>query len=212
MFKSKRIGAVACAIALSVCGLFALPQIAQAQNASRNSTLCHFTSGPRAGETQDYAPMAALPVGTPCQDGQGSNGRVVAKSQRNGDDDNSDISDHSSRPSGKSTLCHFTSGPRAGETQDYAPMAALPVGTPCQDGQGSNGRVVAKSQRNGDDDNSDISDHSSRPSGKSTLCHFTSGPRAGETQDYAPMAALPVGTPCQDGQGSNGRVVARNLH
>jgi hypothetical protein len=43
----------------------------------------------------------------------------------------------------------------------------------------------------------------------STLCRFTAGRRAGETQDYAPMAPIPVGSFCQDGQGSTGVVVAR---
>ncbi len=44
---------------------------------------------------------------------------------------------------------------------------------------------------------------------KSTLCRFTSGPRRGETQDYAPMAPIPVGSSCQDARGSFGTVVAR---
>lgn len=43
----------------------------------------------------------------------------------------------------KSTLCAFNAGPRAGERQDYAPMDPLPVGTPCHDGRGSTGLVVA---------------------------------------------------------------------
>ncbi|MEQ1755791.1 MAG: hypothetical protein ABL973_16840 [Micropepsaceae bacterium] len=43
----------------------------------------------------------------------------------------------------KSTLCVFEAGPRAGQRQDYAPMDPLPVGTPCQDGRGSTGHVVA---------------------------------------------------------------------
>jgi hypothetical protein len=43
----------------------------------------------------------------------------------------------------KSTLCRFTSGPRAGQEQDYAPMAPIPVGSNCQDGRGSAGTVVA---------------------------------------------------------------------
>lgn len=42
----------------------------------------------------------------------------------------------------KSTLCVFDAGPRAGQRQDYAPMAPLPVGTPCHDGRGSTGRVA----------------------------------------------------------------------
>jgi len=46
---------------------------------NRYSTLCAFTSGPKTGQTQDYAPMLALPIGTPCQDGQPvvSSGTVV---------------------------------------------------------------------------------------------------------------------------------------
>ena len=43
----------------------------------------------------------------------------------------------------KSTLCRFTAGPRAGEMQDYAPMAPIPVGSNCHDGRGSTGVVVA---------------------------------------------------------------------
>ena len=44
----------------------------------------------------------------------------------------------------KSTLCRFTSGPRTDETQDYAPMAPIPVGSNCQDARGSFGVVVAE--------------------------------------------------------------------
>ena len=43
----------------------------------------------------------------------------------------------------KSTLCRFTSGPRAEQIQDYAPMAPIPVGSNCQDARGSYGTVVA---------------------------------------------------------------------
>lgn len=43
----------------------------------------------------------------------------------------------------KSTLCRFAAGPRAGQVQDYAPMAPIPVGSNCQDGRGSTGTVVA---------------------------------------------------------------------
>jgi hypothetical protein len=143
------------------------------------STLCLFDRGPRAGQTQDYKPMAPLPVGTGCQDGTGSTGRVVAPGS----------------PSRKdtSTLCRFDRGPRAGQTQDYAPMTPLPVGRGCQDGAGSTGWVVAPGS----------------PSQKdtSTLCRFDRGPRAGQTQDYAPMTPLPVGGSCQDGAGSTGQVV-----
>ena len=43
----------------------------------------------------------------------------------------------------------------------------------------------------------------------STLCHFNSGPRAGQTQDYAPMAPIAVGSSCQDARGSAGVVISR---
>lgn len=43
----------------------------------------------------------------------------------------------------------------------------------------------------------------------STLCRFTEGPRRGQTQDYAPMAPIAVGSSCQDARGSTGVVVAR---
>jgi len=165
--------------------------IVGAERASQTSTLCRFTAGPRAGETQDYAPMAALPVGTACQDGAGSSGVVVAP-------------DAGQRPGGgtkpqMSTLCKFTAGPRAGQTQDYAPMAGIPVGSPCQDGAGSTGTVIAPDagQKGG-----------GAKAQMSTLCKFTAGPRAGQTQDYAPMAGIPVGSPCQDGAGSTGTVIA----
>jgi hypothetical protein len=158
--------------------------------AKKKSTLCEFTSGPRAGQTQDYAPMAALPIGTPCHDGAGSTGKVVAPKSKSGG--------AGGAAEQKSTLCEFTSGPRAGQTQDYAPMAALPIGTPCHDGAGSTGKVVAPKDTSG----------GAGAEQKSTLCEFTSGPRTGQTQDYAPMAALPIGTPCHDGAGSTGKVVA----
>lgn len=158
---------------------------AQAQVAPpQSSTLCRFTSGPRAGQVQDYAPQAPLPIGSPCQDGQGSTGTIVAAMSGQG------------MPAGStSTLCSFTSGPRAGQVQDYAPQAPLPIGTPCLDHQGSTGMVVAPINGQG-------------TVGTSTLCRFASGPRSGETQDYAPQAPLPIGTPCLDHQGSTGSVVA----
>ncbi|MCP3962321.1 MAG: hypothetical protein GY719_31140 [bacterium] len=46
-------------------------------------------------------------------------------------------------PAATSTLCRFDQGPRAGQVQDYAPRAPLSVGTPCQDGVGSSGQVIA---------------------------------------------------------------------
>ena len=109
---------------------------------------------------------------------------------------------------GMSTLCRFTNGPRAGQVQDYAPMAPLPVGTPCHDGQGSTGVVVGAG---GGMPQGGMPQGGIPQGGVSTLCRFTNGPRAGQVQDYAPMAPLPVGTPCHDGQGSTGVVVSRQF-
>jgi hypothetical protein len=115
------------------------------------------------------------------------------------------------QPGEHSTLCRFTSGPRAGQTQDYAPMAPLPVGALCQDGAGSTGVVVTANTSGGPGGGPSGAGGgggpAQQPGEHSTLCSFTSGPRAGQTQDYAPMAPLPVGTPCQDGTGSTGIVV-----
>ena len=102
-----------------------------AQQSNERSSICHFIDGPRADENQDFAPMAPLPVGTPCQDGAGSSGSVVAALRPRG-----------SRPSvrsGKSTICYFKMGPRAGQSQDYAPLPPIAIGSFCQDGQGSEG-------------------------------------------------------------------------
>jgi|SRR3954468_3577792 hypothetical protein len=47
----------------------------------------------------------------------------------------------------RSFLCKFTSGPRAGQVQDYTgnPQGPLPVGTPCQDGISSWGVIISAS-------------------------------------------------------------------
>jgi hypothetical protein len=108
------------------------PPVADAQS-SQKSTLCQFTAGPRKGETQDYAPMDPIPVGSACTDGAGSTGKVIAAKSGGSSGGGS---------SQKSTLCQFTAGPRKGETQDYAPRDPIPVGSACNDGAGSTGRVV----------------------------------------------------------------------
>ena len=174
-----------------LAGFVVVALASTAAQTSQKSTVCQFDDGPRAGETQDYAPKAPLPVGSSCWDGVSSHGHVVPATRKSAQ---------------KSTLCKFEDGPRAGETQDYAPKAPLPVGSSCWDGVSSHGHVVAS-------DDSDTSkkteDGEDRKSQKSTLCKFEDGPRAGETQDYAPKAPLPVGSSCWDGVSSHGHVVAR---
>lgn len=171
-------------------------------SAAESSSLCHFTAGPRSGTTQDYAPMAPLPVGTPCQDGAQSYGAVISSSKSNEESYGNGGRDDAET----STICLFTNGPRSGQSQDYAPMAALPVGAPCQDGARSFGTVISSSQPNGER----VDVRHRGDAATSTICHFTNGPRSGQSQDYAPMAALPLGTPCQDGIASSGTVAARS--
>jgi hypothetical protein len=43
------------------------------------STLCRFAQGPKAGRTENFPRRQPLPVGAACQDGQGSEGVVVAE-------------------------------------------------------------------------------------------------------------------------------------
>ena len=177
------------AIPLIIC-LF--PALSSAQT---KSTICKFTSGPRAGTTHDYAPKPPIPVGSPCTDAAGSDGVVIAKS--------------SPGPGpGKSTICKFTSGPRAGTTHDYAPKPPIPVGSSCTDAAGSDGVVIAKPS-GGDDEAGNGDDGAESGDKKSTICKFTTGPRAGTTHDYAPKPPIPVGSSCTDAAGSSGVVIAK---
>ena len=100
-----------------------------------------------------------------------------------------------------STICEFTSGPRAGTRVDYAPRQAVPVGSTCLDAAGSTGTVVSKESAS-----------QQKPVAQqfSTICEFTSGPRAGTRVDYAPRQAIPVGSTCLDAAGSTGTVVPKN--
>jgi hypothetical protein len=189
-------------VILPVLAIFFLANDSSSQS-SGLSTICKFTAGPRAGTTQDYAPRDPAPVGSLCYDGQGSTGFVVS-----GGGQTYDPTDGMSGE--MSTLCKFTNGPRAGQTQDYAPMAPLPVGAPCHDDQQSTGFVVSASTPLGGRPNLSPSPSPSplkSPGGLSTICKFTAGPRAGTTQDYAPRDPAPVGSLCYDGQGSTGFVI-----
>ncbi len=103
------------------------------------NTLCAFSQGPRAGQTEDHGSRDPLLVGAACWDGVSSYGTIVA------------IVDppHRTKPkpeprSQTSTLCQYSRGPRAGQTQDYAPRASLPVGSSCWDGVSSYGTIVAQ--------------------------------------------------------------------
>jgi hypothetical protein len=45
--------------------------------AQQTSTLCQFTNGPRNGQILNYAPLPALLIGSPCNDGVNSTGKIV---------------------------------------------------------------------------------------------------------------------------------------
>ncbi|MHB1936617.1 MAG: hypothetical protein ACYCOR_08535 [Acidobacteriaceae bacterium] len=157
----------------------------ESTTAHQMGTICKFTAGPRAGDTQDYAPLQA-PLNAPCQDGAGSSGMIVASAPK--------VETAVNRQMG--TVCKFTAGPKAGTTQDSAPMQA-PVDMPCSDGEGSSGTIVATPP---------VAEVADSPQ-TGTVCKFTSGPKAGSTHDYAPMHA-PLNTACDDGAGSSGVIVA----
>ena len=154
------------------------------------STICAFNHGPRAGTRIDYAPRPAIPIGSPCHDGAGSTGVVVTAG---------DHAEGGTFGAEMSTICEFNNGPKAGTRFDYAPRPPVAVGTPCYDGAGSTGVVVSASgQAVGGEFGGAVS----------TICHFTSGPRAGTRLDYAPRPPVPVGSACHDGAGSAGSVVS----
>jgi acetate kinase len=123
-------------VCVFVCSLLCLATLSL--HAQATSTICSFSSGMAAGTTHDYAPLAGLPVGTACQDDAGSTGKIVAKPGGGG------AAGGAAGGSGTSTICSFNSGPAAGTTHDYAPLAGLPIGTACQDDVGSTGHIIAK--------------------------------------------------------------------
>ncbi|HLZ02761.1 MAG TPA: hypothetical protein VKR55_11495 [Bradyrhizobium sp.] len=105
------------------------------------------------------------------------------------------------------TVCHFTVGPRAGTTFDFARFGAppIPVGSPCTDGQFSSGVAVSAPTIPAPVPGFQAS------SNVTTVCQFNSGPRAGTTFDFAPFGVhpIPVGSPCTDGAMSNGIAITR---
>jgi hypothetical protein len=102
-----------------------------------------------------------------------------------------------SLPSGTSLTCKYTSGPKAGQTQNFDGVPGIvpvPIGAPCTDAQGSLGIAIA-------------GDAKSLPTRMSLICKYTAGPKAGQTQNFAGVPGItpaPVGAPCTDGQGSSG--------
>lgn len=182
---------------------------ATSHGSSQGSTVCSFTQGPAAGTTRDYAPLDPLPIGAACNDGMGSTGTMIARTQDPSTGGGSAPATNSSAPQQMSTVCSFNQGPEAGTTHDYAPLDPLPVGSACNNGRGSTGTVIAQAPDPAPAAAAAPATNSSAPQQMSTLCSFNQGPRAGTTHDYAPLDPLPVGTSCNDGNGSTGTMIAK---
>jgi hypothetical protein len=148
---------------------------------------CKFDAGPRAGQTQDYSQLGNLPLGSPCQDGQGSTGKVVVFGGGTG-------GQQGGPPAGMGNACKFDAGPRAGQTQDYSQLGNLPLGSPCQDGQGSTGKVVVFGANTPVEQEPTASKTPAPSQTKSRKCLVLAGSSAGSKEDF--FIPLPVGTPC----------------
>lgn len=183
-------GFPACALAASNSSL----RHPEAPSGQRMGSICEFTSGSKAGTFHDFAPMEA-PIGSSCSDGAGSRGTIGTPGA-------------TSAPSGAAvnpqmgTVCAFSKGPRAGASQNYAPMKA-PLGMSCSDGSGSSGTIVASAPAVA----APLMTVAADEQRTGTVCKFTSGPKAGTEQDYAPMH-VPLNTACDDGAGSSGVMIA----
>jgi hypothetical protein len=114
-------------------------------------------------------------------------------------------------PPGMSLTCKYTTGPKAGQTQNFSGVQGAipaPVGGPCGDGQGSIGTAVADGTRGATPGGPQAgTGRNSLPPGMSLTCKYTTGPKAGQTQDFAGVQGAtpaPVGGLCGDGVGSSG--------
>lgn len=108
--------------------------------APNSTTICHFQTGPLAGQVRDYAGVTSVKpfaAGAPCTDGKDSVGIADrAGPSPSADRTGADVSATSYR-------CRFTAGPRSGQTAELpTPLGARPQrGASCADGQGSRGIV-----------------------------------------------------------------------
>jgi hypothetical protein len=204
------------------------PNPADPQGGSMVSTICSFDHGPAAGTTQHSAPFSSEPEGTPCNDGRGSTGTMIARLE--------DPPARAAAPVTRvsvsqqmGTVCSFNRGPASGTTHDYASLTPVPLGTPCNDGLGSTGTIIARAQdppppaaapatnASSGQQTSNIGQQTSSSSQQtssigqqtSTVCSFNHGPAAGTTHDYAPLDPLPVGATCNDGNGSTGTIIPK---
>jgi hypothetical protein len=124
-------------------------------------------------------------------------------------------------PSGMTQTCAYNTGPRAGQTVNYAGTpgaASVLVGSRCADMQGSSGQAITPEIGRGGQGRfyaspgapNAWSSSGGLRRGFTRTCSFTSGPRAGTTVDYSyTLGAQPVsiGSACSDGA-SRGSAVA----
>jgi hypothetical protein len=139
-------------------------QEAPGAQASGTTSTCRFTSGSRKGSIVDFSGtpgVAAVPVGSRCQDMTGSTG--VAVSAESGRTPGAGRFyrtpeapvglDRSGQPTQGYTLsCRFSSGPNAGNTRDFSGvLGATPIriGSACSDGGNKGVGIVAGGQQPG---------------------------------------------------------------
>jgi hypothetical protein len=171
---------------------------------------CRFNSGPRAGQTQDVRGAQDVDrAGSTCSDGASSIGILIPSStdSRNAA---ADAGGAAAPGAALTSICQFSTGPRAGEIVDFAKaaeMRPMPVGSTCSDGASSSGTAIAAPTSTGATPWSSGTIGSPGPA--STICQFMSGPKAHGWHDYAPLTPAALGSPCRDGVGSAGIVVAK---
>jgi len=152
----KKILPLAVAVA-AAAPLFVLSGGAHAQPSPGSTRICHFNTGPRAGATIDFSRtpgVASAPIGARCGDMMGSNGVAVAPqvlSEPNAPTRSwGSVGRFYSTPgaplgmnkagrasAGWTRWCHFTSGPNAGSSLNFAGLLGatpIQIGTACSDG------------------------------------------------------------------------------
>jgi type IV secretory pathway VirB2 component (pilin) len=178
--------------------------------------LCRFTDGPRAGRTEPLLGASDRPpsrAGSSCSDGLSSTGVVMALPVKAPPVMAPSVSEDPARQAALTSICQFSSGPRAGEIADLGRVSGappVPVGGICSDGASSKGTAIVAPA--GGATISWSSPIQSSAAGAehavSTICQFMSGPKAHGWHDYAPLPAAPLGSPCRDGVSSAGIVMA----
>lgn len=152
----------------------------------KTSRTCKYKSGIKAGELQYFGDIDPVPIGSPCEDGGGSSGIVVP-----------DVPPVAPKPVPTSRTCKFNAGTRSGQVQYYPAAKPISIGSPCEDGAGSFGLVVADSPQ-----------RVAQAGKTSRTCKFDRGTKAGRSQFFAGATPIALGAACNDGAGSTGIAVA----